>query len=74
MPGVLKASNADGDVMAAADKNRRPAHGGRAQEHRPAAGVVNLHDGHLPTIRAMPELIHQLRLRGFVLVTVDDLL
>jgi len=36
--------------------------------------IVNLHDGHLPTIRAMPELIHQLRLRGFALVTVDELL
>jgi len=36
--------------------------------------VINLHDGHLSTIQALPELIHQLRLRGYRFVTIDELL
>lgn len=35
--------------------------------------IVGLHDGHWSTIRALPELIHQLRLRGYMLVTLDGL-
>ncbi len=36
--------------------------------------VINLHDGHLSTIQALPELIHRLRLRGYRFVTINEFL
>ena len=36
--------------------------------------IVDLHDGHHCTVRAIPELVHELRLRRYRLVTLDELL